>query len=274
MNLYRIKLVQEGFREIGIDLSSGFLRYSILSSKDSLSIDQLEYISSFEGITPLNIGFLKEGSQFSFLNILISKADPYDTGGNKIRNKMGKIAEANGMFDESLAASNFKGSDGNTRYDIIKSSYVLDETLRLKDASYRLSLLKKYEILKDNILLKNDSFLNNLVVDLIDGVRDHTRTSNEGVVFGDFSEREYLMQHLGFWFSQDKGMASVLFRQNEASNTAYSAKMPVKNYIEEKGKINSKGIDTIFSFFKSEYDRITREQAKGLGKIDMFKNEN
>lgn len=284
----QIKEVQSAFKNLGITLSNGYVRFSILKYKQSfedmdisdtgkieitdiLTDDQNAFINNFKDVAPLNIDFLDKG-EFSFKSILLqNKINPYDTKDNgTLSGHLTDIARGNGEFDESLAASNFKGADDNTRYDIIKSSYVLDETLKLRNKGYRDSLMKKYEILKDNILFKNDTFLNSLTVSLIDGVRDHSKTDNEGKVFGDFSEREYLMQHLGFWFSQSKGKVQTLFRQNEASNTAYIAEMPVQKLTGEEALVSEQAVDMVYSFFEAEYNRISREKAKGLGNIKGY----
>ncbi len=273
----QIKEVQNKFKEVGIRLSSGYIRYSILSYKEqfnSLSEEQLNNISVFkDDVDALDLLSISgEPSGFSMLQFLIDGKDPYEGGDDNMGNRMATIAKNNGIFDESLAASNFKGADGNTRYDIIKGSYVLDETIRLRSKDYRTKLAEKYEILKDNLLLKNDTLLNNLTINLIDGVRDHTKNDSEGKVFGDFSEREYLMQHLGYWFAQDKSGANFLFRQNEASNTAYIAKMPINKYTTNN-IINDDVVDTVYSFFKAEYNRIGREQTKGLGNIKGYNDK-
>jgi len=268
----QIVKVQDAFRMLGFDFSSGYLRYSLLKSKTKISESQKNDMDMFGDREPLDISFLKaDSSGMTFLNLVSNNKDPYDKQGFGIRATISKYAVANGMFDESLAASNFKGSDNNTRHDIIKPSYVLDEALKIKNnPSYREFLKNKYEILKDNILFKDDSTLNGLVINLIDGIRDHTRSTNEGKVFGDFSEREYLLQHLGFWFSQTKGMVETLFRQNEASNTAYTSTMKIRNFIGEDGEVNTQGVDTVYSFFEGEYNRIARESKSGLGNVKGY----
>lgn len=274
----QIKEVQNAFKAVGIKLSSGYLRYSILSYKEqfkSLSEEQLNDITPFkDDIKPLDLlSIYGEPSGYSLGNYLANNKDPYEEGKEGMGGRMKEIAAANGVFDESLASSNFKGADGNTRYDIIKSSYVLDEAIRLRNKGYRDSIIKKYEILKDNLLLKNDTFLNKLVINLIDGVRDQSKSDNEGKSFGDFSEREYLMQHIGYWFAQtDKGNANFLFRQNEASNTAYVAEMPINKYTSNN-IISDDAVNTIYNFFKAEYNRIARESAKGLGNIKGYNDK-
>lgn len=274
----QIKEVQNAFKAVGIKLSSGYLRYSILSYKEqfnSLSEEQLNDITPFkDDIKPLDLlSIYGEPSGYSLGNYLANDKDPYEEGKEGMGGRMKEIAAANGVFDESLASSNFKGADGNTRYDIIKSSYVLDEAIRLRNKGYRDNLIKKYEILKDNLLLKNDAFLNKLVINLIDGVRDQSKSDNEGKSFGDFSEREYLMQHIGYWFAQtDKGNANFLFRQNEASNTAYVAEMPINKYTSNN-IISDDAVNTVYNFFKAEYNRIARESAKGLGNIKGYNDK-
>jgi len=279
----QIKDVQKKFAEFGITLSSGYLRYSILSYKntvsegEALSDSQKNDIEVFNdnNTKPLDILTIKgDSSGYSLYDYLPNDKDPFEEGkeSDKMGGKIKAIAKNNGLFDESLAASNFKGADGNTRYDLIKPSYVLDETQRLRSPEYRDWLKNKYEILKDNLLFRNNTFLNNLQIDLISGVRDQSFSDNEGKVFGDFSEREYLMQHIGYWFAQRNNQAYTLFRQNEAANTAYVAKMPVDNLVNDKGLASDKAVDQVYSFFKAEYNRIGREKAKGLGNIKGYNN--
>ncbi len=252
-----VKEIQAAFKDIGISLSTGYIEYSVYANKPSNELTQEEtnYLNTWNDINVINIKDFNSG-EFSFKNILIDGKNPYDTGKEGMSSKLAKIAESNGMFDETIQASNFTGADGNVRYDIIKSSYVLDETLRLRNSNYREQLVKKYPILKDNFLLNNIKLLKDLKVSLIDGVRNHS-TDDEGKVYGDYSEREYLFQHIGFWFAQKNNRVETLFRQNEASNTAYTANLETDEYISSDGKLNDKAIDRVYSFFKSEFDRIS-----------------
>ncbi len=268
----RISALQEQFNEIGMPLSSGYLRYSMLMYHNSkglpLTEGQLNYISNWSDIvTPLDIDKIGQGSEYTWIGQVKAGKDPYDRGADNesIGSYLESYALGNSYFDESIGSSNFKGSDDNTRYDIIKGSYVLDESRKLRNKQYRDQKVKEYPILKDNALLNDEKFLNNLTVNLIDGVRDISFSTNEGKVFGDFTEREYLMQHLGYWFAQTKEGVHTLFRQNEASNTAYDTVMPVNSYVDENGKPNESAINKVYDNFKAEFDRIKRETANGLG---------
>ncbi len=256
--------IKKEFEAIGIDFSLGYIEYSVYANKpiEKLTKEESSYLAAWDDITPINIDQFEIG-EYSFKNILILNKNPYDTGKEGMSSKLEALAKSNGEFDESIQASNFKGADGNTRYDIIKGSYVLDEIIKLRNEGYRNKLIKKYPILKDNLLLKNKKLLNALKVKLISGVRDSSSDS-EGQAYGDYSEREYIYQHLGYWFAQKKGIVNTLFRQNEASNTAYVAELSVDSYINENGKIDDKAINHIYSFFNSEFERMKESFKIGV----------
>jgi len=273
----QVKNIKDSISKFGIDLSSGYIKYSLLKSKgDAITEDQKVYISNWN-VEPLDFSLFfnnKYGIQ-TFLTSLDSDGQvksPYDEDGIKTRIK--DVAEANSSFDESIGSSNFKGPDGETRYDIVLSSYMLSENVKLKDPAYRKLLIEKYPILKDNLFINNESLINDLQIGIVSDVRDHGKKDSKGKVFGDFSEREYLAQILGFWFSSPKkenNKRKFIFRQNEASNTAYLAELPIQTLYNNK--ITEKAIDTIYGFFNQEFDRINRsnvEYPNGDGKIKGY----
>lgn len=263
-----INIVKESVAKLGIRLSNGFIRYSIIDLKEKIgqaSTEELEWKSNFD-VKPIDLDIFTS-AEYGLAKLLSEGKDVFGKV-EGIRGRLEDIAKSNAMFDESIATSNFKGADGNTRYDIILPSYVLNESLKLKSKAYRQSLIEKYPILKNNLLINNESLMSKFKIGIISGLRDHTKNDNEGKVFGDYSEREYLSQYLGYWFAQKNKEAKFLFRQNEASNTAYVTSLPVSEYYSDK--ITDKAIDTVFGFFKSEYDRIGQETSKGLGNIKGY----
>lgn len=242
-----IKDIKTKVSKLGINLSNGFIRYSLIALKEKVgnaSAEELEYNSNFD-VEPLDIDIFTS-TEYGLSKLLSEGKDVFGKV-EGIRGRLETIAKANSMFDESIATSNFKGADGNTRYDIILPSYALDEALRLKSKSYREYLIQKYPVLTNNIFINNDKIMNDFKIGIVAGLRDHTKTDNEGKVFGDYSEREYLSQYLGYWFGQKNKKAQFLFRQNEASNTAYTAELPIVEYFTDK--ISDKAIDTVFEFF-------------------------
>ena len=257
--------------EFGVELSDGYIRYSLLKDKEkvnSLTQTQKEYLSNFKS-TPLDIEVFTN-SGYGMASLLEKGISPYDKEEGS-RGRLDIIAKGNSVFDESIATSNFLGADGNTRYDIILPSYALLETQKLRSKTYRNKLKKESKILENNLFIENDELLDNLHLGVISGIRNHANVGNEGVVFGDYSEREYIAQNLGYWFSQKNSKANFIFRQNESSNTAYIANLPVKKYYNE-GEIAQTAIDAVYKSFEGEYSRISEESEKGLGNIKGYNN--
>lgn len=278
----QISDLQEELKKIGIELSKGYLRYSILKNKQIeaqneevelskvLTKDQINYLSDYGDIAPLDSNLIKD--EKAGLMLLASGVDIFDDKVG-IAGRLKTVAEANSQFDESIGTSNFKGPDGNTRYDIIFPSYVLNETINIHDSSYR-EKLKEDEFLKDNLLLQDEysDLLDNLKVNIISGLRNHNDTkSKEGKVFGDYDEREFILQNLAYFFAQKAGKSFYVFRQNEASNTAYVAELPVNNFTTKEGNISDVAIDRVYKFFEQEFNRISSEVKKGIGEGKIYK---
>jgi len=260
------KKIQSLFKQLGIDLSSGYIRYSlykIIENENILTEKQKTFMDSFIEVVPIN-----PNEVFGVIKNLIDKEiDWYSDEG--ILGRLSDLAENNAVFDETIGNSSFKNADGETVWDIIHGSYVLEEITRINNEAYR-SSLKDDNFIKHNLLLtKYDKFLNTLKINITDGLRDTskdgTSESKEGKVFGDFTEREYLLNVLAYFAEQKQLKGEThpstyyVFRQNEASNTAYVAKMPVQE-LSKNGKANQSAIEQVFdSLFKPEYERISRE---------------
>ncbi len=275
------------FDDTGLTVSKGYIEYSLLALKQAngtkLNERQSNLLSVYEGLTPITKALLEgEGNEPGLKTIISQGIDPFSPEG--ITSKLTPIAEANGLFDESIGDSSFKNAEGKSVFEIIKKSYVLDFAKKLKSNSFINKLLKgedktndlndkNYKFIKDNYLLKN--FLNvvqNLKVNIIDGIR--SSQEEDGVVFGKFDQRTYLAQALAFFASKTKsGNTKYIFRQNEASNTAYVAELPFISGTENN-KPSKQAIGIIYDNFLKEFNRIKREKENfGKGKVYKGYNE-
>lgn len=277
------------FENVGMTLSKGYIEYSLLSLKRSLGVLLTEAQNNIlrlnEGVIPFTTELIGGSEGFSGIKSMVSKGeDLFEKGeGKGIRGRLEDIAEANGLFDETIGDNSFKNAELKTVYEIIKKSYVLDYTKKLNRDSFINKLLsgedknndlndKNYKFIKDNYLLNNHlSTVKNLKINIVDGIRD--KDSESGVVFGKYDQRTYLAQALAYFATSVKGgNVRYVFRQNEASNTAYVAELPQIATIED-GKPNDASIRIIYNNFVKEFDRITREQ-KNFGKGVQYKGYN
>lgn len=265
----------------GISLSRGYIEYTILKTmKDNdvkLNASQSKIVSLNETILPFDIDLFIGGNGFKGIGAMVANGEDLFSRekGKGAYERLATIAEANGLFDESLGNASFKNAENKDVYELIKSSYVLQETRKLKDDSYLKSLEdgeqtsndldnKNNKFISNNYLLKNfKSIIKDLKIGIIDGLRKESKDrSGDGVVFGKYDGRTYLIQGLAYFASRkkqdSKSIVKYIFRQNEASNTAFIADLPVQKLFDGK-KPNFKIISPLYDNFKKEFDRITRE---------------
>lgn len=270
--------LEEAFRITGIKLSKGFIEYSLLSAKKEKGVKltklQEKVIELNSDVKPLDIKLFTGLDGFKGLAGLIADKENLFSKeeGKGAYTRLEELAEANGMFDETIGNASFKNAEGKSVYEIIKSSYVLSEAKKLGNEDYLKQLEsgkdknndlnnRNYKFISKNYLLNNfRGFVKNLNINIIDGLRKEDRKGNsEGTVFGDYDGRTYLVQGLAFFANRNKkGLVKYIFRQNEASNTAYTAELPVQQLTDD-GKPNIVILDALYNSFLNEFERIGRE---------------
>ena len=286
----KVNKLKELFDSTGIKLSKGYIEYSLLAAKVENGIEltkkqQLTYDMN-KDFMPFKTSLFKGEGSFSGLAKMINDGKDVFSSDERVGAKgdIEALAEANGMFDETIGNASFKNAEGKSVYEIIKSSYVLSQAKKMNSETYLKKLEsgkdknndlndRNYKFIKNNYLLKNHrDLVKKLKINIIDGLRHEDEDS--GVVFGDYDGRTYLAQSLAMFgtTSADKKTAKYIFRQNEASNTAYVAELPFMK-MSEKGKANSVAVDILFNNFNNEVDRIAREQEL-FNKTTKYKEYN
>lgn len=285
----KVKAIKNALKETGIELSEGYIEYSLLFEKRALGVKisqaQDATIDLNEGVAPLSMGLFKGVDKFDGIIKMIHRGENiFSTEKDKGANtRMEEIAEGNGMFDETIGNASFKNAEGKSVYEIIKSSYVLSQAKKMNSDNYLKKLKsgvdenndlndRNFKFIKNNFLLnKYRNIVKDLKINIIDGLRHED--SENGSVFGDYDGRTYLVQGLAFFAAKTKNnTAKYIFRQNEASNTGYIAELPVEQF-SDKNKANSKVIDVLYDNFKNEFDRIGRETDE-FGQTIKYKNYN
>lgn len=283
--------LKDNLAKVGITISKSYAKYSVVKAKEqsvneanagktdgiiplnsTMSEKSLRYISLYN-VKPITKEVLKGGNQGynlynSFMSMTSWDNNPYQ-GDKDINTRLEELAEANSYFDETIGNSSFTNAEGNRVYEIINLSYVLAKTNDFKSDAYWDKIRnaqgateiesKNFKFITDNYLLNNhyDS-LKDLKINIINGFRNESDT--EGITYGSFDKRTYFASALAMFNKTTKNsLARYIFRQNEASSTAYVATAPKINALNDKGGLTSQVKDAFYNKFVSEFNRITRE---------------
>ena len=284
----KINEVYKAYEESGFKLSKGFIEYSLINTLINNGVKLTDYQTSiFENNkdnTPLDTGLLSSSSNnYNLLEEEVTDDESIplinelftDKEGKGALGRLGQLAEDNLMFDETKGSHSFKNADGKDVYELIKGNYVLNQTLRFRKEAYLQEIEsgedknndlnnKNYKFLSNNYLLNSfRDTVKSLKINLIDGLRKDFKDA-EGVTFGSFDPRSYLIQGMAYFADRNSKSNNVnyIFRQNEASSTAFTAEMPVQQ-LTTNGEINDTYINGFYEHqFKSEFKRIGREKAE------------
>lgn len=265
----RSKDIQKLFKNIGISLSPSYIKYSLLQYKIQNDVKLNDYqqniVNQFT-VTPITMEFLKgNGQDFGGLKGLLNKGVNIFDSNEGMSTRLADIAEGNSYFDESIGNSSFTNAEGNKVYEIINMSYVLDKINDIKSEVWQDTILNKtakgltevesknFKFIENNYLLnKHKDALKALKLNITNGFRN-TEDSN-GVTFGSYDERTYFATALSYFAT-----SKYIFRQNEASNTAYVVDLPVISTITNKGTLTTNVTNIIYDRFLNEFNRINRE---------------
>jgi hypothetical protein len=221
------------------------------------------------------------------------------------------IGRGNALFDESVGESSFTNAEGKIVYAHQDGTFNVKYTYALRDANYRRQLretgvreaassaIDSYdsEWLTDNFLLKSDDFeaiADNLQYQNIDGIRavetnslgrvitQEFRDQKEGVTYGDYSPREFLVNMINMYVSYSKIQKTSkgniittphLIRVLEASKTGAVVNLPINVDIFRGGVATDKTADILFKNVQKEFNRIARVQNEvGVIKENIVEN--
>jgi hypothetical protein len=172
----KVKTIINAYKLIGIDLSVGYVKYSLLKIKtrtklnrDSLTIKEQNILSAFQ---------LKNDEIFNYKfhvkvleNLKSGHFNLFEDGenaNNNISSRIKKIAKGNGYFDETIFESSYERGDGKKEYIHMDSMYNSRAVLLLKDDDVIQNLIKNgilnyTSIIKDvngkNIIDSNGKFI-------------------------------------------------------------------------------------------------------------------
>lgn len=288
----KVELLKKEFAKIGINITTAYIKYSILKQKSLLKSvqenpsayltkDQITFLNSYDKVVPINFDtFAPKAANLKTFSVeTLLQQDPIsiykkDNGLSELKN----IAENNALFDESIGNFSFTNAEGERVYEIINKSYVLEAISKFKDGVYLKSLVdgtaiglndtetKNNYFLKNNLLVnKYQDYLKDLKLNILSGIRDiNPGPNNEnraGITFGKFDGRSYLVSALALFNNNgNTNSGKYIFRQNEASSTAYVAELPKLALVGENS-MDDKTINNFFSRqFLNEFERIGREK--------------
>lgn len=298
--------IRQNLRELGIELSQGYVVYSIIKKQKeqlgiSLPIETKRIYDSFNQVVGL---YDDNGATLTYFNTDIKDGfSPYEAildAANKERGlltRLGNIAAANAIFDESVLNTSFQNADGKTVYSILAPSYALVKLRRITRQSFREELKHDEFISPDGEVLNHllnspnsDAFLSQLGQAMFDGFREANLTEegevvkeSEGLTFGKFDGKTYLLSDIATFISNRKKIrgergntvettALYNINQMEASNTAYLVNLPVYDFFSENG-VSDEAAEILFNYLKQEYVRINREW-NNKGQVPVYKGYN
>ena len=284
----QVNKIKTEFDKLGIPLTKAYIRFSLLQRKAELKSvelnktffteEQLGILDAYKDTAPIDFnifGSRAVGEGFSLADVF--RKDPQNVyRGKEADSSFKSMAENNATFDESIGNFSFTNAEGQRVYEIINNSYVLSRISAYRNDAYWKNIESKnpitttdverrnIEFVKDNFLVKNHKeLLKNLKLNILSGFRDTTVSkkgeTKEGITFGGFDGRSYLLAGLSLFNNNGKSdTAKYIFRQNEASNTAYVVELPKIKVLSDEGRQIK---DAFFDKqVEKEYNRILREK--------------
>jgi len=265
----------------GITLTSIYIKISLAKQKAILKPDDLiakdkAFISIYDTTEPMDFkmfGAAALNDGFSIIDVINKDLKALFDEENGVLGRLGKLAENNAKFDESIANFSFTNAEGKKVYEIIKPSYVLSRAELYKKDSYWESVEKGEGLtevekkntffLRNNFLVTNHKeLLKDLKINILSGFRDTTvknGKTKDGVTFGSFDARTYLLSALTLYHNKgNTETGKYLFRQNEASSTGYVAELPKIDVKSVAGQAKIK--EYFLTQVTKEWERIKREK--------------
>ena len=333
-------------REIGIQLSPDFVKYSLLSSKVAefdelnekykkegaelqftdphntiITKDHYQYVQIMKipGETALNRDFILElnkalvGNNNPFFKSIVvdkisNKEIELDTD---MSSRLLNVARGNALFDETVGESSYTNAANKLVFAHQDGTFNVKTSYGLRDANTRRKLREtgireditgyrdEYdkEWLTLNPLLNSKQFeaiADNLLFRRVDGLRatevnsfgkivtQEFRDQKEGVTYGDFSPREFIVNMINLYISgsvsQRTSQGTVittphLIRVLEASKTGDMVNLPINLDVYSGNTVTKKTIDRVYDEFTKEFRRIqiVKEQ---IGKLKFGVVEN
>jgi hypothetical protein len=226
-----------------------------------------------------------------------SDEDQVDTA---MTTRITNIAKGNALFDETVGESSYMNADDKLVFAHQDGTFNVKYSYGLRDAETRRKLretgvrndaepaLDSYDAawLTDNFLLKSASFeavADNLLFQNIDGIRavetdknekvitEEFRDQKEGVTYGSYSPREFLINLTNMYISYAKTQKTAagdvittphLIRVLEASKTANTVNLPINLDVYREGTVTEKTLDIMLNEVQKEFNRIARVQGE------------
>ncbi len=221
------------------------------------------------------------------------------------------IAKGNALFDETVGESSYTNAENKVVYAHQDGTFNVKFSYQLRDPNFRKQLREQgyreqiaayrdaYDStwLTQNFLLNSKEFeaiADNLLFNRVDGMRavetnklgkvitQEFRDQKEGITYGHYSPREFLVNFLNMYTSyaqtQRTSQGAItttpnLIRILETSKTGDTVNLPVLSDLYKAGSVTQKTKDLLFSEFKKEYDRITRVNTEiGSLKENLVEN--
>jgi len=242
----------------------------------------------------------KESSIALMSQLIQDNNDIFAVDQSGMDSRLKKMAVGNAPFDETIGASVFKNPNGDLVYAHQLPTYHLKKVAQLNNADSLEELLKSDPYLANNFLLNNAAFnqlslesrlqiirvAGNKIGDLL-STEEELNDSLQGVkqtsTYGDFTPQEFALNlinnYAGLLNSKSykvsnveslddegnkitTGLAPVLIRVMEASNTGDMINLPVIKTVEMvngEAVLTEEAVDIYIDKIRTEFARINRE---------------
>jgi hypothetical protein len=334
--------IRNALRNVGVQLSRDFIKYSILSvgarKFDVLNESYIKQGANLQFDDPANkfinkqdyqyVQIMKIGDEISLNNEFFEELSKSLAAGNNpyfrdikvttvqdgreadieveeeidtaMVTRFLNIARGNSLFDETVGESSYTNAEDKVVYAHQDGTFNVKFSYQLRDTNFRKRLLETgtredvsayrdaYDIewLTNNFLLNSDAFENiadNLLFQNVDGLRavetnslgrvitQEFRDQKEGVTYGSYSPREFIVNLSNLYVSYSKNQKTSkgsvtttphLIRVLEASKTGNTINLPINLDIFRNGGVTENTTAIIFDNVKKEFNRINRVQGE------------
>ena len=294
LNKEASELSQELFEAVGIRVSPGYMRYSLLKSRNNHYNDQIVEL----GFYPNAEGIVYEDINV-FQSLINNGQDIFDRTNEGASSRLKRIALNNATFDETIGATVFRNSNGDLVNSHQVPTYHLTKTKELNSAQER-NKLKNDPFLSNNYLLNSQAF-NNLAdnnqikISRVSGTKVLDQLSTEldssmsnalkTMDYGKYTPGEFMTSNINLYLANlnyitnrlssyvmvkdevsgietQVAISPMLNRVIESSNTGDLTTLAVIKAVSKvngKDVITDEALDIFYNFVKNEYDRIRRE---------------
>ena len=230
-----VPVVIDSFKQLGIDLSIGFVRKSLREHYKPTSLNDVRVLTR-DDITAL-ASILRKGDSLYKEDLDTDTGELLDSTGGIGR--LTSIASGDIQYRSDIFETSFQDAQNKTRWSFVKPSYILEKIRHLKALTPELlTELQNDPYFKYNPIVQAENaqeILNNLSTAFTGDFRD-TTSNKEGVTFKTTNPRDLLLSWYALYNNGETKNKSSFYTPMiyEAKSTAISIQLPDKQWVAKK----------------------------------------